>query len=188
MSSQALYRFYDSDGVLLYVGISKSWTDRLVQHRRDKVWFGHVARVDVAYYKDRDAVLDAEQEAIRRERPVHNIVHNNLTTDRRADRLIYRRKRGGLQVGTHVAIGLADGRCPVGEVVAVDDFVTLRLKDWLTGYYEGPLRCIPVSQVQDVELADEDFNGNVWDENLANFQACWTASLGADRAWIRNAP
>lgn len=72
----ALYRFYDADGVLLYIGITASVPTRLTRHRDNKPWWTHVTRIDIEHHPDRDTVLAAEKAAIKAERPRWNVVHN----------------------------------------------------------------------------------------------------------------
>lgn len=72
----ALYRFYDADGVLLYVGITVDPGARLKKHQGDKEWWTKVARIAIEKLPTRAAVLDAERLAIREERPLWNVVHN----------------------------------------------------------------------------------------------------------------
>jgi hypothetical protein len=70
-----LYRLFDEDGVLLYIGISNAWQHRMQEHRRTQPWWDQVAHVFPISFPDRRSALDAEARAIRRERPLHNIVH-----------------------------------------------------------------------------------------------------------------
>jgi predicted GIY-YIG superfamily endonuclease len=76
VSDHALYRFFDAEGALLYVGITNHLPQRLRDHDRNKPWFDNVANVRVEHFPDRKSVLDAEREAIRTEKPRHNIQHN----------------------------------------------------------------------------------------------------------------
>lgn len=69
----ALYRHFDSAGVLLYVGISLGPVNRLQQHKRRSGWFSQIARVDVEWFDSRAAALKAEATAIFQENPLHNI-------------------------------------------------------------------------------------------------------------------
>lgn len=71
----ALYRHYDADGVLLYVGISRSVTARLAQHA-DSPWDHLIARVEVERFATREEAEEAEREAIKNERPIYNRTHN----------------------------------------------------------------------------------------------------------------
>lgn len=81
-----LYRFYDRTGVLLYVGITVDFETRMAAHSKDKAWWSQVDRkaTHVEYHDCRRDALDAERDAIRAERPVHNDHHNEwveLETD-----------------------------------------------------------------------------------------------------------
>jgi hypothetical protein len=72
-----LYRFFDADDRLLYIGISLSAVQRAAGHRHRQPWWDDVARMDVEHFPDvtRDEILRIEREAIRTERPLHNVVH-----------------------------------------------------------------------------------------------------------------
>lgn len=74
-TDHALYRFFGSEGELLYVGISLHPFARMSQHRGDKSWWGEVASTTIERFPSRPAVLEAEREAIKSERPRYNIVH-----------------------------------------------------------------------------------------------------------------
>jgi hypothetical protein len=76
----ALYRAFDSTGTLLYVGISGSPEKRWVHHSENKAWWPEVARVEVAWHDSRAEALWHESEAIRAEKPRHNIQHNGRRT------------------------------------------------------------------------------------------------------------
>jgi hypothetical protein len=69
-----LYRHFDKDGNLLYVGVSLSALSRLSRHR-DREWFKEIARVEISNWETREASLRAERRAIRTEHPRHNITH-----------------------------------------------------------------------------------------------------------------
>ena len=71
-----LYRHFDKDGVLLYVGVSQSALHRLKKHRHVSPWFKSIAKVDLTVYKCKDDALIAERQAIKREKPLHNITHS----------------------------------------------------------------------------------------------------------------
>ncbi len=73
---QALYRFYDNHGHLLYIGITMDLGSRWYAHDRGKPWWTDVASATVEHYPSRDAVLAAEAAAIQRERPLWNVMHN----------------------------------------------------------------------------------------------------------------
>lgn len=69
----ALYRHFDKDGALLYVGISLNHMARLAQHRDASHWFPHIARMTVEWLPDRAAAMEAERLAILNENPAHNV-------------------------------------------------------------------------------------------------------------------
>lgn len=71
----SLYRFYDSNGRLLYVGITVRLPLRLRQHNDTKPWWTDVSDVTVEHFASRPEAARAEQEAIRLELPLFNIQH-----------------------------------------------------------------------------------------------------------------
>lgn len=68
-----LYRFFDAEGALLYVGITGRGPRRWVEHAAEKPWWSEVARTSTTHYATRSAALQAETDAIRSERPRHNL-------------------------------------------------------------------------------------------------------------------
>lgn len=78
----ALYRYFDADELLLYVGISKQPINRLGQHRQDKSWWEQISTVRIERYRTRAEALDAERDAIINECPIYNIVHNGRHAQR----------------------------------------------------------------------------------------------------------
>lgn len=71
----ALYRHWNADGELLYVGISLKPFQRLDQHKNNSHWYGDIANVSVEYFDTRSLAEDAERVAINKEKPLHNITH-----------------------------------------------------------------------------------------------------------------
>jgi hypothetical protein len=69
-----VYRHFDSEGQLLYVGISLNAVARLADHRQTSHWFDGIARIDLQRFPSRQAALAAERRAIRKEKPLFNIV------------------------------------------------------------------------------------------------------------------
>jgi len=68
-----LYRQYDADDTLLYVGISKKHKRRGYQHACTAKWAEYISRTSWVEYPNRDAALAAEERAIAFERPIYNI-------------------------------------------------------------------------------------------------------------------
>jgi predicted GIY-YIG superfamily endonuclease len=71
-----LYRVYDAQGALLYIGITMNPGSRFAQHSEDKPWWTDVADIRVEHYGSREEVLAAERDAIKSEHPRFNVVHN----------------------------------------------------------------------------------------------------------------
>jgi hypothetical protein len=75
--STTLYRFYDAEWRILYVGISWNPRERFGRHEDEKPWWEYVAFVRVDHYAVREAAEQAEQDTIREERPPFNTVAQN---------------------------------------------------------------------------------------------------------------
>lgn len=71
----AVYRFFDSEGGLLYVGSSYKITDRVVCHAQLSPWVYAATRIDIEWFPTRLEAQRAERVAIRTEDPRHNIRH-----------------------------------------------------------------------------------------------------------------
>ena len=188
MSEQhALYRFFDEADQLLYIGITLNPGARWKQHRADKPWWTDVATVTVETHPDRTSVLEAERTAILAEHPLHNVIHNRGSRNNATPATPVLDRLQPVQVGDWVALGMQDGRCPVGGVVATDDtWVAIRLKDFLSGTLTGHVIAERWDNVERVEIAYpelatepdtmEEFMGaerRMQDEHLGTFQSAW---------------
>lgn len=69
----ALYRFYNEDSRLLYVGITGNLPQRLRQHHATKTWWREVATIKVQHFAERRIAAAAELAAIRTEAPIYNV-------------------------------------------------------------------------------------------------------------------
>lgn len=67
-----LYRHFDAEGRLLYVGISKNATERLRGHKHKSSWFKEIARVEIQHFPTREEARAAEALAIKSEKPLLN--------------------------------------------------------------------------------------------------------------------
>ena len=70
-----LYRHFNADGVLLYVGISLSALYRLSQHADHSEWYNEISKVEMEHFCDRPSAMVAERKAVISEGPLHNIHH-----------------------------------------------------------------------------------------------------------------
>lgn len=76
-----VYRAYDADDQLLYVGATGNLKRRMQQHRKSAPWFGGAVRWSYGEYPTREAALAAEAEAIGAEHPEWNSTGNGCTGD-----------------------------------------------------------------------------------------------------------
>jgi len=68
-----LYRFFNTDGELLYVGVSVNLGARKSTHKILSPWFCEVASEKVEWFATRSEALAAESAAIKAENPRHNV-------------------------------------------------------------------------------------------------------------------
>lgn len=80
----ALYRLFDTEGRLLYVGIAFDPKGRWSDHAREKEWWPAVAERTVEWHDTRVAAAAAEIVAIRTEKPLHNVRDTEVERAKRA--------------------------------------------------------------------------------------------------------
>ena len=81
-----LYRAYDANGVLLYVGISWSAAARYYNgHRLRAEWSDKVASITIERFTTRNEALAAEAAAIEAENPAHNTRGKPIVTVKAGD-------------------------------------------------------------------------------------------------------
>jgi predicted GIY-YIG superfamily endonuclease len=117
----ALYRFYDAEGNLLYVGVTGNPASRFSDHRRTSSWWAQADRHEVEWLPHWNAALKAERRAIQEEMPRWNSVFNT------------KRVAGSPDMGQQI-IKQPDGRLAVFSSV-VDAFVVVdatpeEILDW----------------------------------------------------------
>lgn len=76
----ALYRHFDKDGSLLYVGVSLNAIERTIGHRDNSFWFKDIARIEIEWHPSRKTAYRHEKHAIETECPKYNIRDNARTT------------------------------------------------------------------------------------------------------------
>lgn len=68
-----LYRHFDKDGRLLYVGISVCAVTRLAQHEQlGAEWYKKIVRIEIERFPTRLDAMRAELDAIKNEGPLYN--------------------------------------------------------------------------------------------------------------------
>ena len=66
-----LYRHFDKNGTLLYIGITTDVLDRTLAHRQTK-WFRRMSYITVEHFRTLKAARVAELRALRTEAPAFN--------------------------------------------------------------------------------------------------------------------
>ena len=67
-----VYRLYDINGRLLYIGRTDNWPRRRHEHEQDKPWWPQVRQIALAQFHTLEQTAQAEATAIKREYPTHN--------------------------------------------------------------------------------------------------------------------
>ena len=70
----AVYRMFDAEGQLLYVGVTSTFGRRMHVHSERKEWWPLVVTLTVEQFGSREEADAAERLAIATEDPVHNVV------------------------------------------------------------------------------------------------------------------
>lgn len=96
----ALYRYFDKNAVLLYVGITKDPGARDEQHARSSAWHPLHIRREVQWFEMRSDAEVAERSAIRDEAPLFNATHASPDTRRKAMDYLFSRIAGSEAVAS----------------------------------------------------------------------------------------
>ena len=76
-----LYRAYDEEGTLLYVGQSMSTFSRIGQHSKTASWFKYCDTISIQRYETKEHINSAERLAIYIEKPIFNITHSHVSKE-----------------------------------------------------------------------------------------------------------
>ncbi|OMB79266.1 GIY-YIG nuclease family protein [Mycolicibacterium conceptionense] len=77
MTDLVLYRFFDAEGGLLYIGKSVNAWHRFSDHRRSSTFYPEAASITLQRgFSDEVDLIEAEAAAIRAEQPRYNVNHN----------------------------------------------------------------------------------------------------------------
>lgn len=69
-----LYRIFDSEAVLLYVGSTMNISARITAHVAQQTWAHKIATITVEHFGTKSDALEAEGRAIYFEKPIYNRV------------------------------------------------------------------------------------------------------------------
>jgi excinuclease UvrABC nuclease subunit len=72
----SVYRFYNADGELLWVGCTANLFSRLLSHRSGSPFHTQIASVQLEHFDSRTEARAAETAYIETLRPAYNIEHN----------------------------------------------------------------------------------------------------------------
>jgi predicted GIY-YIG superfamily endonuclease len=142
--TQQLYRMFNADDELLYVGISMSALNRIGQHKTEKAWWHEVAKITIeTHHVERDLIFEIEREAIRTECPRYNVKHARArpSTPRLHEQRFNNEPGLVVACGEVYAFGLRkSGDVVTGLVTKNDDgWIKVDLYSWATqtfGYDE----------------------------------------------------
>ena len=98
--STALYRYFDADGVLLYIGITNNVDLRDKQHSANSDWHHLSTDRDVEWHDTRAEASKAERQYIREEGPLFNTTYASKETKRRAMAYLIERVKRAEQVAS----------------------------------------------------------------------------------------
>lgn len=88
----SVYRYYDSSGILLYVGISRRLLNRMYNHELSSDWFRLASRVTLSHYATQEDAEQAEAIAIKTESPMFNKSEGRTVAARKAASIARRKK------------------------------------------------------------------------------------------------
>lgn len=108
----ALYRLYDANDVLLYLGITWNPDARMELHVLDKHWIHLVARRTVEWYPTRPTALAAEATATAIEKPLHD---SSWRKSQRGDRPQWRDPEGQKRVEEGLTAEIEQGQHWLGK-------------------------------------------------------------------------
>lgn len=136
----ALYRMFDADGRLLYVGITIDIVSRFRSHRSLKPWWPDIQTIQLEHFPDRLAARAAELKAITTEFPCYNVA------DADCERLLGRQRRtpDALAVRAQTERELDEATRELHEAIVsdLDDGVPQKTLADLTGYSRERIRLI----------------------------------------------
>jgi len=110
-----LYRHFDAQGNILYIGISLSAVGRLSQHKDHSHWFKEISKVTIQRFPTREEALKAEQTAVFSENPKCNINLKKKEKDLKAEK--EKRQKDFLQKVTPQEMSDYSRRSLLGRVV-----------------------------------------------------------------------
>lgn len=149
MTTTYLYRLLDNEARLLYIGISNSPIYRLFQHLEEKPWAPQIAWQNVKRFDTREEAEQAEESAIRTEKPLYNIRFNEERTqsvtgtewDDRRNRLFVILEQNG--VPKDATLSVMNARAIARQMCGKSQIINFNRADWLA-WCERPSQVDPL--------------------------------------------
>lgn len=124
MSTTELYRHFDENGVLLYLGISISTMTRLRGHKSSSHWFNKIERIQIERFPTREEAERAEFQAIVNEKPLHNI----RSISKGVDSMGFNETARALGIDPKtLRKWVKEGVCPVAPIAGIEPPVWRRI-------------------------------------------------------------
>lgn len=132
-----VYRHFDADGALLYVGMGWSSLARLMRgHRKQSHWFDQIARIEIERFPTREAAYKAEWDAIVKEKPRYNLATPGKTgsllvsAETRNEKALWveRGRAAGIRVRANAALA------PIIKAVLAAEVGDLEGAQWSSAY------------------------------------------------------
>ena len=122
----SVYKYFDKNGVLLYVGITGRGASRNSEHNKSKEWWQYVTRQEVVHYTTRRAALNIERQLIQQHRPPFNVQHNPGHAETRDAYLTFISSSIPMDAAYLLSRSLgSDRRVPLTVASVHDDLLTL---------------------------------------------------------------
>lgn len=75
----SVYKMYDRNGELLYIGVSSAAVYRFTQHMETAHWSNDVAKIEIDPPMYCEEAIKQEKQAIKELKPKYNIAHSGVT-------------------------------------------------------------------------------------------------------------
>lgn len=162
--TSTLYRFFDIDKRLLYVGISLRPWQRFLEHRSLKVWWQDAESIRLEHFATRKEAAKAELHAIKTEQPLFNVQGRQLSGPWDVDFEVLIRAEPRLR--PLIQRALAERYCPWERNLGRGDEIRAEASNFL-----GPKRGRPAY------LTEHAGGARSIKESLEPFLAGWEAEL-----------
>lgn len=116
-----LYRHFDEEGSLLYVGITLDMPRRGREHEATSVWFNQAARTTIESFSTRQAAIEAERMAVIMEQPRHNKIYRRQARELQVQLVRSRLQQQKRQKEEQLRAKYLSDRTPCGEEGEVVD-------------------------------------------------------------------